>query len=382
MSLQIFSRFDSGNIEVLDASRADDIQLRIRKDAGDEHLQWFYFQVSGARDLDLRLKIVNAGEVSYPDGFEHYQAVASIDLEHWYRVDTTFDGRELLIRHRPEADDIYFAYFAPYPLSRHQQLIANALGSPRVRAETLCATPDGHPHTLLEIGEPEPYRKRIWITARQHPGETMAEWWVEGFLDRLLDEEDPVSRALLETAVIYLVPNMCIDGSVRGHLRTNAHGRNLNREWIEPCPRQSPEVFHVVAKMKQTGVDFSLDVHGDEGLPYNFIAGAEGVPRWNAAMQSELDGFKALLAGISPDFQTEHGYPLDPPGSADLKKCTDFVAETFGCLAMTLEMPFKDSAISPMPEIGWSAGRSQRLGMACVDAIWRWLGGAGVSRAA
>lgn len=62
----------------------------------------------------------------------------------------------------------------------------------------------------------------------------MAEWFVEGLLDRLLDEDDAVSRTLLDKAVFYIVPNMNPDGSVRGHLRTNAAGVNLNREWQTP----------------------------------------------------------------------------------------------------------------------------------------------------
>ena len=373
MSLSIHSRFDGGNIEVVAAERPDDIRLRIRPDAGERHLQWFFFQLCNAADQPCRLLIENAGKASYPDGFKDYQAVCSSDGIDWQRVPTSFDGEHLIIEHRPEANAVYYAYFAPYSLERHQQLIADALCSPRVQAESLCTTPDGHPHTLLTIGEPDPGRKALWITARQHPGETMAEFWVEGFLDRLLDEEDPVSRAVLERAVVYLVPNMCIDGSVRGHLRCNAHGRNLNREWREPSPEASPEVYYVVERMKQTGVDFSLDVHGDEGLPYNFIAGPEGIAGWTAQRQAELDGFKQRLASISPDFQIEHGYAVDAPGSADLRKCTDYVAETFGCLAMTLEMPFKDSAISAMPDTGWSPGRCRHLGRACVDAIWQWM---------
>ena len=373
MGIQIFSHFDGGNIDVVKAEQADAIHLRIRRDVGDRHMQWFYFQLCNGRGQDCVMSLDNAGEVSYTDGFKGYQAVASVDQEHWFRVPSEFDGNKLIIRHRPESDVIYYAYFAPYPLARHQQLIADALLSDQVRAESLCATPDGHAHTLLTVGEPAQGRKKLWITARQHPGETMAEWWVEGFLERLLDREDPVSRKLLEAAVVYVVPNMCIDGGVRGHLRCNALGRNLNREWANPSAEASPEVYYVIEKMKQTGVDFSLDVHGDEGLPYNFIAGAEGVPSWNDHKQAQLDGFKKLLAEISPDFQTQHGYEVDAPGSSDLRKCTDFMAETFDCLAMTLEMPFKDSDISPVPETGWSPGRSQVLGRACVDAIYRFL---------
>ena len=37
------------------------------------------------------------------------------------------------------------------------------------------------------------------------------------------------------------VPNMNPDGSWRGHLRTNASGANLNREWADPTPHASPE---------------------------------------------------------------------------------------------------------------------------------------------
>ena len=373
MTIQIFSHFDGGNIEVVSAQHADQIDLRIRPDAGDEHMQWFFFQVCNAAQQDCVFTLSNAGQVSYPDGFRDYQAVCSIDQEHWFRVPTEFDGERLVIRHAPPADVVYYAYFAPYSLARHQALIADALTSPLVQAESLCATPDGHSHTLLVIGEETDDAKKIWVTARQHPGETMAEWWVEGFLSRLLDEDDPVSRRLLEQAVVYLVPNMCIDGAVRGHLRTNALGRNLNREWAEPSPEASPEVYYVIEKMKQTGVDFAFDVHGDEALPYNFIAGAEGTASWSDGKQKQLDEFKTLLKSISPDFQTDHEYDVDPPKSSDMKKCTDYVAETFDCLAMTLEMPFKDSAITPNEQVGWSPGRCQSLGMACVDAFWHTL---------
>ena len=38
------------------------------------------------------------------------------------------------------------------------------------------------------------------------------------------------------------MPNVNPDGSIRGHLRTNAVGANLNREWKEPTVERSPEV--------------------------------------------------------------------------------------------------------------------------------------------
>ena len=163
-------------------------------------------------------------------------------------------------------------------------------------------------------------------------------------INRLVDHSDPVVNAILERAVIYLVPNMNPDGSRRGHLRTNAVGSNLNREWENPTLEKSPEVLCVLEKIKQTGLDFGLDVHGDEALPYNFIAGTEGIPGWDPERQQQLELFKSTLARVNPDFQFEHGYPVNRPGSANMSYCSSSLAQRFGALVMTLEMPFKDAS--------------------------------------
>ncbi len=371
--MHINDHFDAGNIDVQSAESPSDIRLTIRMDEGDRHGQWFHFQLCDVGGETCTLTIENAGDMSYPKGFEDYGVAVSEDLDHWFRVETTFDGKALSWQYTPESNSVYFAYFAPYSFDRHQRLIGAALTTPGVSSEILCATPDGHALTMLTLGEPEAGKKSCWVIARQHPGETMAEWWIEGFLDRMTDPEDPVARALLEQVVFYVVPSMNPDGGVRGHLRCNANGVNLNRAWKEPHETNSPEVYFVRQRMHETGVDFFLDVHGDEALPYNFIAGAEGIPSWTDDMDKALQGFKQTYATISPDFQTKYGYPLSPPKSSDLRKATDYVAEAFGCLSMTLEMPFKDAANHPMPEIGWSPGRCQHLGAACVDAMWQTL---------
>ena len=55
---------------------------------------------------------------------------------------------------------------------------------------------------------------------------------------------------------------------------------NLNREWVNPAMESAPEVFLAKQAMAATGVDFFMDVHGDESLPYCFIAGTEGLAGW------------------------------------------------------------------------------------------------------
>jgi murein tripeptide amidase MpaA len=35
---------------------------------------------------------------------------------------------------------------------------------------------------LITIGTPGANKRALWVIARQHPGETMAEWFVDGML--------------------------------------------------------------------------------------------------------------------------------------------------------------------------------------------------------
>jgi murein tripeptide amidase MpaA len=190
---------------------------------------------------------------------------------------------------------------------------------------------------------------------------------MEGFVDRLLDESDATARALLDRATVYVVPNMNPDGSALGNLRTNAAGANLNREWESPSPEKSPEVLWVRRRMEQTGVDFGLDVHGDEGLPYVFLTGGDNVPSITERQKTLQADYFAALKRANPDFQTEHGYPRAK--TANLSLCANFLAERFGGLAMTLEMPFKDNANAPDEREGWSPDRCRRLGADCLQAL-------------
>lgn len=367
--MKITSNFDSGNIKVLKADKPGDISLEINKDNESDFYQWFHFRVQTKAQVEHTITINNAKGAAFVDGWQDYQACASYDRENWFRVDTEFNGETLVIKHVPEFDSVYYAYFAPYSYERHMDLIHQSQLSYDCRLVDLGETLDGRDMSLLIVGEPGEGKKNIWITARQHPGESMAEWFVEGMMSRLLDEEDGAAMALLEKAVFYVVPNMNPDGSVRGHLRTNACGANLNREWAEPTMARSPEVYLVRQKMIETGCDMHLDVHGDEGLPYNFVAGSEGTPSYNERRQSLEAAFKSAYMTITPEFQDEYGYPKDEPGKADLTIATNWVANHFDCLGFTIEMPFKDNKDLPDVAYGWSDVRSAKLGKDVLPAI-------------
>lgn len=55
--------------------------------------------------------------------------------------------------------------------------------------------------------------------------------------------------------------------------------------------------------MQRIGVDLFLGSHGDEAIPYVFVAGTEGVPSYNERIQGLENDFKQALLSASPDFK-------------------------------------------------------------------------------
>ena len=366
---KISSNFDAGAISVIDSADSQNIRLALRGDNAASFSQWFYFRLQGAAYQPCRIRIENAGQSSYPEGWEDYQATASYDRSNWFRVPTRYEDGVLTIEHTPLAGSVYYAYFEPYSYEQHLNLLGDAQGSGLCQIDDLGSTAQGRDINLLTIGHQAASDLKIWIIARQHPGESMAEWFAEGLLSRLLDHQDPTARALLDCATFYIVPNMNPDGAALGNQRTNAAGADLNREWQNPSPGRSPEVYAVHQKMHETGVDLFLDIHGEEALPYVFAAGCEGNPSYDARLAALEAAFKTALRQASPDFQDEHGYPKTAPGQANLAIAKSYVGETFGCLSYTLEMPFKDNINLPDDDFGWNGQRSLRLGEAILSAI-------------
>ena len=396
INVEIKDDFDGGNIEFVKQDVENDVvsvYVRIKKDPYTElekihHMQYFAFQatVTGLESpKDVKYVIENAATVSYPvawTGTTVFYTSDNGDPDSWRRnLSTQYIDSKLCWVHCHEGDGtIFFSYFPPFTHEQHKSLINKCRAIEGATVETLGQSLDGRDIECVSVGSGE---RICWIIHRQHPGETMAEYFAEGLLTRLLGlktngEVDDQVKRILDMYTFYIVPCMCPDGGVRGHLRTNACGANLNREWATkgeydaPTLARSPEVYAVLNKMDETSVDAFLDIHGDEELPFNFISGAEKVPTWGKRLESLHGAFVAAYMRSNSDMQQKVGYP--PPESEEdaakyLNVATNQIATRFDCLSMTLEMPFKDCESNPDPDRGWSPERARKLGASVLDPL-------------
>ena len=408
--------------------------------AGSPHRQWFYFRVTGLAAAGPKayregrkggyefceFRLLNAGQCSYPGGWDGYKVYYTIDGNTWACVaDTTYVGGVLSWRHSGGTGCVEYAYYPPYSRRRQFDLIQNTLVAPpgrcRVDHHVLGVTLDGDsldclvlsdaagaaPRAPPPFGEaaaspPAPPAKRrktagagggagagqnnkpnLWVLARQHPGETQASWWIEGMLERLGTQSFDGARRVLSRANIYVVPNMNPDGGRRGYLRVNAAGANLNREWDKATMERSPEVLIARNAMHHVGVDFCVDVHSEEELPYCFVSKTPlAIPSLTERQRGLYGKYVAALCAAAPDLMQDapdKQYKLKAPGSANLGICCAYVAETFGCLAVTQEQPFKANAHQvargkASAARGWTTDDAKALGAAWWPAVEAVLG--------
>jgi murein tripeptide amidase MpaA len=218
----------------------------------------------------------------------------------------------------------------------------------------------------------------------------MASFYAEGLLTRLLgldDDWDGVAKKAKELYTFKIVPNVNPDGSVNGHLRTNGAGQNLNREWAPssapaedssnangeeckvpydaPTLERSPEVYHILRHMDETGCDAFLDIHGDEDLPFNFLAGSQGMPNWDKRLEALHGAFLAAYERTNSDMQAKVSYDPDKPNEGLKNICSNQIALRFDCFSGTLEMPFKEL----WQNEGWGPDRARQLGASVLDPL-------------
>ncbi|MDD0976593.1 M14 family metallopeptidase [Pseudomonas fontis] len=372
--LSIDCAFDSGNILIRDVSNPAQVRLAIRPDTHSNHFQWFHFKASGLTPGQThQFNLENAGESSYNAAWQGYQAVASYDQQTWFRVPSQFDGKALHFSLEAREPQAWFAYFEPYPRARHNQLIERAVSLPNVALLATGRSVEGRDIPLLRAGDGAAGKRKIWIIAQQHPGEHMAEWFMEGVIDRL-EQNDETVQALLEKADLYLIPNMNPDGAFHGHLRTNFKGKDLNRAWQDASSELTPEVLFAQQQMKLHGVDLFLDAHGDEEIPHVFTAACEGNPGYTPRIAELEERFRSTLCSVTQDFQTKHGYALSKPGEANMTLACNAVGQAYDCLSLTLEMPFKDHDDAPNAVTGWSGARSKALAGAVLETFEKMAG--------
>lgn len=343
--MRIEADFECGNAIVDQVSELE-AQLTIRADSNAKYYQWFYFRVTGEAGLLRTFHLTNANAASYPHAWNGYRALASYNGTDWFRVQTQYTDGQIIIRHRAAQTSTAYAFFVPYVEAQREQLLADCAKVGERRH--IVTTPNGRAIDMIVFGNANAKRK-AWVIARQHAGEPMAEYCIDGLMRRLADGQDPITKQLLDADIAFFcVPNVNPDGSAFGNLRANAAGIDMNRDWKQGVEPKSVEINALLKVMEAEGVDFFYDIHGDESGQYVWLVQPhpELVTPENAPLQDGMETFvRNRYAEYGPDPAN-----VIPADGAEYKKsapdsgmAVDYVAWRFKCPSLIVELPFKDT---------------------------------------
>lgn len=267
---------ECGSVQKWTRHDDDTLDVWLREEAPGVFAHWFDVTVvlrPGQEALVLR--IVTAGNSWFPAGWKDYRPfVRTKDVGQWVRSSSAFDlsGR-LVLSDFSGARELRVAWYAPFDLERLAQFCD---GSPAL-GELLVPERAGR----LAISLPGESSGTILLIGRQHPGESMASFFVEGALAEIV--------SLRTRRLTYLVfPVLGARGLATGRHRTLREGTDLNRSWVDSG--ETPEVVEVLKAVQDaSSVRLVLDVHGDEVSKLSYIRRPNF--RGLSSQHRDLDGF-------------------------------------------------------------------------------------------
>ena len=294
----ITTNFESGNINhIKNIQRKNDVNIILEienepypSNTKKKYQNWFYFKSNDVQRKSITYTIQNIR--IFDNDWRGFNVCYSYDNKNWKRIKTSFSkvNKTLTWKHKSSKKNVFFAYYPPYTIEMKNKLINKYKNRKNVKHILLNKNID----TLLLGSGP----LHIYIVARQHPGETIGSWMVEGFLNAYFSSKQ---RKIIEkTFTIVVIPMANPSGVKSGHWYTNKKGQNLNRSWRH---NKTPETT-AIKKLINFGPEgiLYLDLHGDEGASKHFITTC--IEKKNTVRES----FNKIMGKFCPNFQLKDYY--------------------------------------------------------------------------
>jgi len=305
MALMVDSNFPGGGVE--DVRIINDTNLFFTAPVNgslSNRTMWFAFRVRGGKGRRLTFRQEKMERTLEVNIYGTYAAVRPVVREgangEWQRIpaeDAVYDEKSLdfTFYYTPQTDETYFAFCYPYQLSDLKEFFKAYEGSGHVTELTLGTTSGHRPYPAYLLGKDDgaPGKKLVFLTGRQHSGETPGSYVLEGLMAQVL-ADDELGRSLREKTLFFVVPMVHLDGVEEGHYGKDAPPVDFNRDWRRSSKRQ--EIRAIIAQIDELTKTYpfavSLDFHGPHpGGPSHVVPGrysALGAEGWKRMCQFRL----------------------------------------------------------------------------------------------
>lgn len=211
----------------------------------------FFINLKNALEKDTLIEIENAGLSKYVQGWKNYLPFYSDDDKNFTRLAKSTYNEGVFSFTAPKGAK-YICWFPNYAPRMFELFLEEH--NLELKYE------DNVPY--LFIGDNS--KPAIVVISRQHPGETMSSFFLEGFLKSILEGKDNKY-----SYIIFPFVNIC--GVENGNHRLTSDGIDINRMWN----KKHPYLNAVKNITENTKIECFLDIHGDEITKNNYAFGAK-----------------------------------------------------------------------------------------------------------
>lgn len=357
--VEIDSNFPGGNIEIVE-KHGGLVQLKPRLDGGRDWFYWCFAATAknpGKVEFQFPPALANHknGAVGFQGPAVSYDDGATWD---WMGTDSAIvQGRSFSYTFEKAGETVRFSSTIPYLQPEFDAFAERHKANPHFKMSMLNRTPKGRHVELVQIGEPHSDATPVLFTCRHHAGETIASFFLEGFMDSALSDS-PEGNAFREKYVLYVVPFVDKDGCEDGDQGKGRTPHDHNRDY-GPTPPIYPTVQAVMQLGKEASIRAAIDFHcptlvySDHQVIY-FVGGKEH-PIGNLAKVTELaDHMKSEFPEGGP---TGPMVWLEDWSDDRAALCSGYFAGQPGCeIAATIEIPFAPKGAVMTPDAVRSYG--------------------------
>jgi len=256
--LTVRSDFEAGSIGRIEYVGPRHLRCEVKgevdQDKRNRQASWYYFEVQGAAGHEITIELTDLlGEYNYRPGNLAINGATrpfiSYDRQTWTAlpdgaVEWDEGTHRLRVRFTPVRSPVWIAHLPPYTTHHLSRLLSWVRRHSSAEVTEVGKSASGRSLWLITVTsnrKPTADKRVVWIMARQHAWESGTSWVVDGAV-RFLLRDDPVAVRLRDRFIFKLFPMADPDGVVRGGVRFNVYGYDLNRHWDAVDPERMPEV--------------------------------------------------------------------------------------------------------------------------------------------
>jgi len=247
--LKIVHDYPGSSINVIEIKNQK-IVLELKKEKNHAR-QYFNFQL-----VDVKKKcniiITNASKTQFAKGYENYLPFYKTN-GNWERFDeknVIYDGEALNLT-ISKNDHIEISLVPRYTMEDLLKF-TNSLDKNKFFMSTT--------KTLTEIKTNNDAKPICVFIARQHPGETLSSFFLEGVIRQLEQEVE-----LKYQYIFYPIVNT---RGVENGCHRYYEGIDYNRSWTKELPE---EIVVIMEKLREKNIKYFFDIHCDEVTKFDYI---------------------------------------------------------------------------------------------------------------